>query len=126
MTPKRDGAGTVMFCSACQAEYEEHVAECPDCGTALLPRRSQFSFCDDEPISVPRWLLVQLVLAIPVFNIVMYFFWANSKETNASLRSYCTAALAWMFLIVLALVALGTADNEVGPWLVNFLGRFVR
>lgn len=47
----------------------------------------------DEVVSVGNWILTFIVLAIPIFNIIMYFIWAFSSNTNKNKRNFCRASL---------------------------------
>ena len=53
-----------------------------------------------------------LILALPVVNIFMYFFWAFAGDVNTNKRNVCRAALLWMAIgIALAIVMV----TVVGP-----------
>ena len=54
-----------------------------------------------------NWMLTMIVLAIPIVNLIMLFYWAFSSTTNPSKRTYCQAVL--MF----GLLALGIAAVAV-------------
>jgi len=58
-------------------------------------------------------MITLIVLAIPLVNIFMLFYWAFTSSTNPSKRAYCQAIL--MFgLIALALVAVMAL---IGPFI---------
>jgi hypothetical protein len=66
-----------------------------------------------SPLTVKEWFVTILVLAIPLVNIVMYFFWAFAEGVNLNKRNFCRASLLWaaigrgLFMIVLLLGGLG-------------------
>lgn len=53
-------------------------------------------------VSVKEWLLTNLILMIPLVNIVMMLAWAFSSNTNPNKANYFKAALI-LFAIVMAI-----------------------
>ena len=53
-------------------------------------------------VSVKEWLLTNLILMIPLVNIVMMLVWAFSSNTNPNKANYFKAALI-LFAIVMAI-----------------------
>ena len=53
-------------------------------------------------VSVKEWLLTNLILMIPLVNIVMMLVWAFSSNTNPNKANYFNAALI-LFAIVMAI-----------------------
>ena len=53
-------------------------------------------------VSVKEWLLTNLILMIPLVNIVMMLVWAFSSNTNPNKANYFKAALI-LFVIYLVL-----------------------
>lgn len=60
----------------------------------------------DQPqapvVSIKEWLLTNLILMIPLVNIVMMLVWAFSSNTNPNKANYFKAALI-LFVIYLVL-----------------------
>lgn len=60
----------------------------------------------DQPqapvVSIKEWLLTNLILMIPLINIVMTFVWAFGSNTNPNKANYFKAALI-LFVIYLVL-----------------------
>ncbi|HHK6003628.1 MULTISPECIES: hypothetical protein [Neisseria] len=60
----------------------------------------------DQPqapvVSIKEWLLTNLILMIPLVNIVMTFVWAFGSNTNPNKANYFKAALI-LFVIYLVL-----------------------
>ena len=53
-------------------------------------------------VSVKEWLLTNLILMIPLVNIVMMLVWAFGSNTNPNKANYFKAALI-LFAIVMAI-----------------------
>ena len=53
-------------------------------------------------VSVKEWLLTNLILMIPLVNIVMMLVWAFSSNTNPNKANYFKAALI-LFAILMAI-----------------------
>ena len=53
-------------------------------------------------VSVKEWLLTNLILMIPLVNIVMTIVWAFGSNTNPNKANYFKAALI-LFAIVMAI-----------------------
>ena len=53
-------------------------------------------------VSVKEWLLTNLILMIPLVNIVMMLVWVFSSNTNPNKANYFKAALI-LFAIVMAI-----------------------
>ena len=69
-------------------------------------------------VSVKEWLITNLILMIPLVNIVMTFVWAFGSNTNPNKANYFKAALilfaiVMVIYLVLAVVFFGTvAANQ--------------
>ena len=48
-----------------------------------------------QVLSVKDWFVTILVLALPLVNIVMYFYWAFADGVNENKRNFCRASLLW-------------------------------
>ncbi|HFC8457932.1 hypothetical protein HMPREF2880_06220 [Neisseria sp. HMSC067G11] len=53
-------------------------------------------------VSVKEWLITNLILMIPLVNIVMMLVWAFSSNTNPNKANYFKASLI-LFAIVMAI-----------------------
>ncbi|MCX6972559.1 MAG: hypothetical protein NTV93_20740 [Verrucomicrobia bacterium] len=70
------------------------------------------TFNKHEPVTMGNWMLTMIVLAIPLVNLIMLFYWAFSSGTNPSKRTYCQATL--MFgLLALGIVAVAVILQQV-------------
>ena len=54
-------------------------------------------------VSVKEWLITNLILMIPLVNIVMTFVWAFGSNTNPNKANYFKASLI-LFAIVMAFI----------------------
>ncbi|GMK37130.1 hypothetical protein PCCS19_01830 [Paenibacillus sp. CCS19] len=72
-----------------------------------------------EVVSVKEWLITNLIMLIPIVNIVMMFVWAFSSNTNPSKANYFKASLLFaafilalyivIFIIVIGVFAASTS-----------------
>ena len=53
-------------------------------------------------VSVKEWLLTNLIMMIPLVNLIMMLVWAFSSNTNPNKANYFKAALI-LFAIVMAI-----------------------
>ncbi|WP_353094489.1 hypothetical protein [Tissierella praeacuta] len=54
---------------------------------------SGFKKSNDDVMTVGEWIGVLIVLAIPILNILMYFVWGFSENTNKNLQNFSRATL---------------------------------
>ncbi|AFC31260.1 hypothetical protein PM3016_4499 [Paenibacillus mucilaginosus 3016] len=77
----------------------------------------------ERPMTVKDWVITQLILALPVINLVMLFVWAFGKTSNVNRRNYCRASL-WMFLFVMVLYLLALVGlllySNISPGGIRF------
>lgn len=69
-------------------------------------------------VSIKEWLLTNLILMIPLVNIVMTFVWAFGSNTNPNKANYFKAALI-LFVIYLVLAVLAVAVVIFGSAAAN-------
>ena len=50
------------------------------------------------------WLLTQLVLLVPILNIVLIFKWAFGKDVNPSKKTYFQASLIWTAIAIVLMI----------------------
>lgn len=66
-------------------------------------------------VSVKEWLLVNIILTIPVVNIVMALVWAFSSRTNPSKANYSKAVMIlWLIWTVLVVIAVLGKQSTAG------------
>lgn len=58
---------------------------------------------NDSVMGVGEWVGVLFILAIPIVNVIMYFIWAFSSNTNENLSNFSKATL------LIALIGIGLA-----------------
>jgi len=74
----------------------------------------------DQPMTVLGWLGTMLIMAIPIVNIVMFFVWILSSNTNKSKRSYFIASLIiFVVMMVLSIVFWAALSAILLPLLDN-------
>ncbi|MEZ4859968.1 MAG: hypothetical protein R3C14_01605 [Caldilineaceae bacterium] len=56
---------------------------------------------DNTVMTTGDWFVTQLILAIPLVNIIMLLVWGFSSSGNLNRRNFCRATLIW------AAIALG-------------------
>ena len=47
----------------------------------------------NNPMTTKQWIFTNLLLAIPIANIVLLFIWAFSKNTNINKKNYAKSCL---------------------------------
>lgn len=57
----------------------------------------------EDVMTVWQWVGALVVLGIPIVNIIMYFVWAFSSDTNQNLSNFCKATL------LIGLIGIGLA-----------------
>ena len=69
-----------------------------------MTEQNQIGRQQSPVVSVKEWLLTNLILMIPLVNIVMMLVWAFSSNTNPNKANYFKATLI-LFVIYLVLAA---------------------
>ena len=83
-----------------------------------MTEQNQIGHQQAPVVSVKEWLITNLILMIPLVNIVMTIVWAFSSNTNPNKANYFKAALILFAIVmaiylVLAVVFLGSiATNQ--------------
>lgn len=57
-------------------------------------------------VSVKDWLLTDLILSIPLINVIMIFVWAFGGGTNKSKANFFRAQLLWLLILGLCAIVL--------------------
>lgn len=73
-----------------------------------VPHQPQFSPPPpylEEPVSLKEWIITNLILLIPLVNIVMIFVWAFG-EGKASKKNYFKAQLIFVAAIIVIYILL--------------------
>ena len=83
-----------------------------------MTEQNQIGHQQAPVVSVKEWLITNLILMIPMVNLVMIFVWAFSSNTNPNKANYFKAALilfaiVMVIYLVLAVVLFGSvAANQ--------------
>lgn len=108
-----------MFCSNCGREIPEDAKVCTGCGECILPppgdnytdNDGQATFYNDEypiankqvrPLSTLHFLAMQIVLFIPILNIILLFIWSFRNNTNLNRKAYSRSILVWIIAFCVA------------------------
>ena len=67
-----------------------------------MTEQNQIGHQQAPVVSVKEWLLTNLIMMIPLVNIVMMLVWAFNSNTNPNKANYFKAALI-LFAIVMAI-----------------------
>lgn len=112
-----------MFCSNCGCEVPEDAKVCSNCGVCILPipdedksfkeNEGQAIYCSDalrtmdkksKPLSTLAFFAMQIILLIPIINIILLFIWSFRKDTNANRKAYARSLLIWSIFACVALL----------------------
>ena len=83
-----------------------------------MTEQNQIGHQQAPVVSVKEWLLTNLILMIPLVNVVMMLVWAFSSNTNPNKANYFKAtlilfAIVMVIYLVLAVVFFGSvAANQ--------------
>ena len=61
----------------------------------------------EDVMTVPEWIGVLIVLAMPILNLIMYIMWAFGRRTNENLKNFCRATLIIGTIGILLSIMLG-------------------
>lgn len=67
-----------------------------------MTEQNQIGHQQAPVVSVKEWLLTNLIMMIPLVNLIMMLVWAFSSNTNPNKANYFKAALI-LFAIVMAI-----------------------
>ena len=95
---------TAKFCNICGTPVEQgdtaafaageiHAAPVPPIAPAYMPPMMD---PEDAPLSTGQFLAMQLLMIIPIANIVLLFVWGFSAGTNINRRNWARATLIKM------------------------------
>lgn len=83
---------------------------------------SPFATKEDEKVmTVGNWMVVNLLMLIPLVNIILLFVWSFGDGTNKNKKSYARASLIWMaivfviyMVIIFMMISIFSADFQSG------------
>jgi len=67
------------------------------------PQTNIYSTQNSQDVSVMTtgdWFVTQLILAIPLVNIIMLLVWGFSSSGNLNRRNFCRATLIWAAIAI--------------------------
>lgn len=68
----------------------------------ILPAGVQVLNKRNRPMKTASFFWTQVVLLIPVLNILLLFIWAFRKHSNANRKAYARSILIWIILVMVA------------------------
>lgn len=111
----------MIKCPICGREHEDNASFCTECGVKLNPEHPNTAHTgeyvhsaegDNKPLSMWDFTLMELVARIPLVNLVLFFVWGFSKDTNENRKNWSRSRLIWA-AIGLVLSVLGIAAAVV-------------
>lgn len=72
----------------------------PNYQTSLTTSSPQLLTQDTAVMTTGDWFVTQLILAIPLVNLVMLLIWGFSSTGNVNRRNFCKATLIWMAIAI--------------------------
>ena len=109
----------MIKCPICGSEYQDNAAFCTECGTKLNSEQPKTAPTgeymhstqqDTKALSMWDFTLMELVARIPIVNLVLFFVWGFSKDTNENRRNWSRARLIWAAIgLVLSTVGIAAA-----------------
>jgi len=61
------------------------------------------------PLTVGNYIVMMIIAAIPIVNIIMFFVWAFSKNTNLNKSNYGKANLIMIAIVICIYIILAIA-----------------
>ena len=80
----------------------------------VLPAGVQVLNKRNRPMKTASFFWTQVVLLIPVLNILLLFIWAFRKHSNANRKAYARSILIWMILVMVAVFSVLIAMLVMG------------
>lgn len=53
---------------------------------------------NEKVLTVKSWIIIQIIMMIPIVNIIMWIKWLVSEKTNQNLKNFLIASLVMIFL----------------------------
>lgn len=53
---------------------------------------------NEKVLTVKNWIIIQIIMMIPIVNIIMWIKWLVSEKTNQNLKNFLIASLVMIFL----------------------------
>lgn len=102
-----------MFCTNCGKKLSDESLICEYCGEKLDIEGidddkiiSANYIKRDKPIKTGYFFLMQLILLVPVINIVLLLILAFKKNVNFNLKAYSRSILIWILIFLFLLISI--------------------
>ncbi len=134
-----------MFCTNCGNEISEDTKICPYCQTSIdFPSENLSSYTNgvqadkeiyaphpnqgkySKPLSTSSFLIMQILMLIPIINLILILIWSFSKYSNINRRSYARSILIWFIIIsitllfILLIMLLMRYPIDINVWFNDF------
>ena len=77
----------------------------------------------NKVVSTSEWVLTNLIMLIPIVNIVMLFIWAFNNKTNLNKSNWAKASLiVWAIGFVFYFIIIILSITFIASFLNNVLG----
>ena len=109
----------MIKCPICGREHEDTASFCTECGVKLNSQQPKSAptgeymhsaEADSKPLSMWEFTLMELIARIPVVNLVLFFVWGFSKDTNENRKNWSRSRLIWAAIsLVLSILGIAAA-----------------
>ena len=101
-----------MFCTNCGKKLPDGKLICDYCGESLdiegIENDNIPLIKLDKPVKTSHFFIMQLILFVPLVNVILLLILAFKKNINLNLKAYSRSILIWMlislFLIICAFI----------------------
>ncbi|MDP4147090.1 MAG: hypothetical protein Q8936_21885 [Bacillota bacterium] len=71
-------------------------------------QQTQFSpsYSDNSPLTVGNFMIMDLLMIVPIVNIVLLFVWAFGGNTNINKKNWAKARLIWLLIAIVFYILL--------------------
>jgi len=128
----------MAYCEQCGEMNVDGAAVCVKCNSFLgggpaaaklsgnhvsSPYSPPVAAANSDTVTIGDWLLTNLIMIIPLVNIILLFVWAFDSNTKPSKKNWARAALLWiaicfvimiMFVIVFGAALAGFLSHAGG------------
>lgn len=76
---------------------------------------------DKKPVSIGEWILIEIIMLVPIVNLIVLLIWALDENVNKSKSNFCKAKLIMMvattvigiILVVIAIAMVGSLTHGI-------------
>lgn len=135
-----NNADQTKFCVACGARFEEQTPPPPPPPVYQQPQQNYQSQANYQqppyqqpvpavdprtmPLTTGQFMIMDLLMMIPIVNLIILFVWGFSSTENENRKSWCKAKLIWMLIGIGITVILTIIFTIVGVSLFDSLSSY--